>query len=219
MKATRINKLNVESYFSTLIFYKNLDEGIKQNRAWEEQIVGWREQDNEGIIRSNVKKMGAWHSKANMHTREEFSGMTDMLLGVTREVFEHLGFAKNREAVIDNMWANINPPMGYNRSHTHPGCIISGTYYIKVPKDNPGRIIFKDPRVQADMLRPHYEPNQQPDARRWQEVRYAPVAGRVLLFPSWLSHEVEANMSEAEGADAERISVAFNIYQSRPNLQ
>jgi uncharacterized protein (TIGR02466 family) len=32
------------------------------------------------------------------------------------------------------MWANINPPGGYNRAHTHPNSLWSGVYYVKDSK-------------------------------------------------------------------------------------
>ena len=45
-----------------------------------------------------------------------------------------------------NLWANINPKGSYNNSHNHPGCDISGVYYVKVPKGKCGNIAFNDPR-------------------------------------------------------------------------
>ena len=42
---------------------------------------------------------------------------------------------------MGNMWANINPPGGYNMPHIHPNSHFSGVYYIKAPKDS-GNISF-----------------------------------------------------------------------------
>ena len=49
------------------------------------------------------------------------------------------------EPIIGNMWANINPPGGYNRPHLHPNSHFSGVYYIKAP-ENSGQIVFNEPR-------------------------------------------------------------------------
>ena len=49
------------------------------------------------------------------------------------------------------MWANVNPPGGYNRAHIHPNCHGSGVYYIKLQKILE-EIVFNDPRTGADMV-------------------------------------------------------------------
>ena len=51
------------------------------------------------------------------------------------------------------MWANINPPGGYNRPHIHPNSHFSGVYYIKATKDS-GDIVFNDPRSTSHMAMP-----------------------------------------------------------------
>ena len=58
-----------------------------------------------------------------------------------------------REPIIGNMWANINPPGGYNRPHIHPNSHFSGVYYIKATKDS-GEIVFNDPRSTSHMTMP-----------------------------------------------------------------
>ncbi len=52
------------------------------------------------------------------------------------------------------------------------------------------------------------------DQRHWDRVSYTPVAGRLILFPSWLEHDVEANMS-----DHERISISFNMNLRKAGLK
>ena len=202
--STENKKIFVESYFPTRILYADLPEGLAQNSQWLKHIYKWRENDAEGIERTNVKKMGAWHSRDDMKEKEEFSSMCNMILGAASAVFENLGYAKDTEPVIDNMWVNISPPLGYNRAHTHPGTILSGVYYVHLPEDDPGNIIFKDPRVQADVLLARFDPDREEDSWRWAEVYYKPIEGRIIFFPSWLLHEVEVNMSEAAGDEANR---------------
>ena len=47
----------------------------------------------------------------------------------------------------------------------------------------------------------------------WKEVYFEPVAGRMLIFPAWLSHEVQPNLTKLKGRAADRISIAFNYIQ------
>jgi uncharacterized protein (TIGR02466 family) len=49
----------------------------------------------------------------------------------------------------------------------------------------------------------------------WSEVYFEPIEGRLLLFPAWLQHEVEPNLSEESGPAGDRISVSFNLFQQR----
>jgi uncharacterized protein (TIGR02466 family) len=104
------------------------------------------------------------------------------------------------------MWANINPPGGMNRAHQHPNSLWSGVYYIKAPK-NSGHLKIDDPRSPAAMVRPKQKEGKTP-ARLWRETDYEPIAGRCIMFPSWLMHCVDPNNSNDI-----RISVSFNFLQ------
>jgi hypothetical protein len=104
------------------------------------------------------------------------------------------------------MWANINPPGGYNRTHIHPNSLWSGVYYVKTPK-NCGHLKLEDPRSVALMTRPRQVPGEQPQ-RLWREVHYEPVCRKIIMFPAWLNHCVDPNQSNEI-----RISVSFNFMQ------
>jgi uncharacterized protein (TIGR02466 family) len=109
------------------------------------------------------------------------------------------------------MWANINPPGGYNRPHVHPNSHFSGVYYIKAPK-NSGQIVFNEPRATAHMVMPRRKEGK-PPSHLWREVRVDPLEGRIIMFPAWLWHGVEPN----ESNDI-RISVSFNFIQKGFNV-
>jgi uncharacterized protein (TIGR02466 family) len=118
-------------------------------------------------------------------------------------------FAKDLEFDLDgkklkleDIWINILPEGGMHASHIHPHSVISGTTYVAMP-DGTSALKLEDPRSARMMA----SPVRRKDAR--QELRtfiYAkPVVGDVLLWESWLRHEVPMNMSEDD-----RISVSFN---------
>jgi uncharacterized protein (TIGR02466 family) len=100
---------------------------------------------------------------------------------------EHL----DSEPYLGNMWANINPPGGMNRAHQHPNSLWSGVYYIKAPK-NSGQLKIDDPRSSASMVRPNQKKGPVPP-RLFRETHYEPIAGRCIMFPSWLMHCVDPN--------------------------
>ncbi len=103
---------------------------------------------------------------------------------------------------LDSLWINILPPGGIHTSHIHPHSVVSGTYYVTIPK-GASAIKFEDPRLGFMMAAPPRKKKAGPENRQFAYIEPAP--GTVLLWESWLRHEVPLNE-----ADAERISVSFN---------
>jgi uncharacterized protein (TIGR02466 family) len=206
--------LTREFYFPTIIFYKDLEGSGAFNDAVKPAIYEWRSRDEQGTVRSNVKRVGSWHSTLDLHFREELQPLVREIGATAEAAFADLGYDPDFEPSIDNMWANISPKYGFNRSHTHPGVLWSGVYYVQTPAES-GRIYFSDPRPQAQVLPPRFAPGAPRQAASWSEVYFEPVEGRLLLFPAWLVHEVEPNMSGSDGPAGDRISVSFNLFQRR----
>jgi len=200
-----------ELFFPTPIFFKDLKEGDDINKKLIPLLYDWKKRDEKGIIRSN--KSG-WHSAVDMHQRQEYKFIVKEIFEFVSEVFKMEKYHSKSYPVCDNMWANINQKYSYNRSHNHPGCLISGVYYVKTPK-NCGRIHFSDPKSLALQISPIIENTRERQKKgslshQWREVNYEPIAGRIILFPSYLIHEVEQNLNEE---DEDRISLSFNFIQ------
>ena len=186
------------AYFPTIIYAKDVE---LDNRLFEREVLAWADKDK-GVKRTN---MNGWHSTTNMHQIPVFKSLVDELFKMQMEIYKEE--LLSREPIIGNMWANINPPGGYNRPHIHPNSHFSGVYYIKAPQDS-GEIVFNDPRSAAHMVMPDRVKDIKPPSHLWREVRVSPLEGRMLMFPSWLWHCVEPN----ESNDI-RISVSFNFIQ------
>lgn len=103
---------------------------------------------------------------------------------------------------LDSIWINILPEGGIHTSHLHPHSVISGTTYVAVPK-GASAIKFEDPRHSMMMAAPTRQAKAREEMRSFVYVQ--PEVGDVLLWESWLRHEVPMNMSENE-----RISISFN---------
>ena len=103
---------------------------------------------------------------------------------------------------LDSLWINILPEGGIHASHIHPHSVISGTTYVAMPK-GASAIKFEDPRSAMMMSAPGRRKDA-PKALR-QFIYVAPKVGDVLLWESWLRHEVPMNMVEDD-----RVSVSFN---------
>ena len=188
-----------ELHFPTPIYIADIDHPTL-NQELERDIMAWANKDK-GITRTNIQ---GWHSTTDMHELPEYQKLVSMLYACQKTIYdqEHL----DSESYLGNMWANINPPGGSNRAHQHPNSLWSGVYWIKTPK-NCGHLKIDDPRSAAAMVRPKQKEGQLP-SRLYRETHYEPIAGRCIMFPSWLMHCVDPN----ESIDT-RISVSFNFLQ------
>jgi uncharacterized protein (TIGR02466 family) len=103
---------------------------------------------------------------------------------------------------LDSLWVNLLKPGGGHSGHIHPHSIVSGTVYVAVPP-GAGSIRFEDPRLPLLMAAPTLREDAPEEQRRF--VIVAPEPGSVLLWESWLRHEVLPGSGREE-----RISISFN---------
>ena len=187
-----------EGFFPTLIYAQDFKLDTNQ---MAQNIIQWSREDG-GVTKTNVN---GWHSKTDMHTKQEYKPLIDELFRMAYEVFNEEFL--DGEPKLGNMWANINPPGGYNKPHIHPNSLFSGVYYVKTPP-NSGRLICNDPRPGIQTCMPNRKKGQ-PPKHLWREVNLQPKENRAIMFNSWLWHTVEPNKSNED-----RISVSFNFLQS-----
>jgi uncharacterized protein (TIGR02466 family) len=104
---------------------------------------------------------------------------------------------------LDSLWVNLLRGPGHHSAHIHPHSILSGTLYVEVPEGS-GAIRFEDPRLGLMMA----APTRRPDAPEPLQpfVTVTPAPGRLLLWESWLRHEVLPGTGRKE-----RLSISFNF--------
>jgi uncharacterized protein (TIGR02466 family) len=107
-----------------------------------------------------------------------------------------------RKLVMTDCWVNVMTRHVVHGLHLHPLASISGTYYVRTPRGCSG-LKFEDPRLDRYMASPPRKTRAQRDNQVW--VTLPAEQGNLVLFESWLRHEVAPNPTEAE-----RISVSFN---------
>ncbi len=116
---------------------------------------------------------------------------------------EALGFdLAGKKLKCNSFWINILPEGGMHSSHIHPHSVISGTTYVAMPEGT-SALKLEDPRLAMMMLSPLRRKDAAQELQPFVYVK--PEVGELLLWESWLRHEVPMNMSEEE-----RISVSFN---------
>ena len=102
-----------------------------------------------------------------------------------------------RPLKLQSYWVNKNNKHNYNKPHNHPGCFMSGVYYVSVPEKS-GAITFHAPY--SDLVSSFMVEKDFPDL-----YIIKPKTNMLLLFPSWLKHSVEMSKSSKP-----RVSIAFN---------
>jgi uncharacterized protein (TIGR02466 family) len=125
-----------------------------------------------------------------------FSALGKLLTRHVTAFARDAGFDLDRKPRLDSLWVNLLKDGGHHSGHIHPHSLFSGTLYVDVPPGS-GAIRFEDPRLPMMMAAP---------PRRDSFVTIDPHAGLVLMWESWLRHEVLSGTGR--GA---RLSVSFNF--------
>jgi uncharacterized protein (TIGR02466 family) len=199
----------IDAWFPTFIYNEPLipKDATRFNAELADECYRIRDYDGPGRKWCETNYPGGYTSYSSMNELHRFSSTFEQL---EQRIRRHVKlFATHLDADLRggslemvDCWVNIMPNRVMHGSHIHPLSFISGTYYVKTP---PGasQIKFEDPRLAAFMAAPPRKAKHRPESR--QHVGYQPVAGNVILFESWLRHEVAAN-----AADDDRISISFN---------
>lgn len=201
----------IRGWFPTLIYSAPLSArgAVALNRELQREAQQLRDFDGEGRAWSRTRYPGGYTSYGSIDGLHRFSSTFD---GLRRRIDRHVQrYADSlewdlmgRPLEMTDCWLNIMPPGCAHSFHLHPLSVISGTYYVLVPRGASG-LKFEDPRLSRFMATPPRRADADPAFRA--HIEYPARAGRLILFESWLRHEVAANLS-----DQERISVSFNYH-------
>jgi len=170
-------------------------------RKLGEVVLALEQQDPAGL---QVTNQGGWHSSTDLLAHPAFQDLFHWIAACCQAALQDWGWDLTKATpTFNNAWAMVNRQGHSTRAHLHPNSVFSGVVYLQVP-DGAGAIAFLDPRAGAQMLVPPLRAAADED--RQGRVRRLPKVGELLLFPSWLWHEVEPT-----GQDQPRIAISFNI--------
>ncbi len=193
-----MNKPNL--FFPTPVWTMQLDNFKTINEEMYKFIKETQSKDQDGINKSNIK---GWHSKDFDLKNNEPRNFITFISPAIEKVMIDMNWEKEKQKVnINNMWAIINTGGSTNLRHQHGNSTISGAYYVRAPEKS-GDIVFYDPRPA-----PVYSYPQaiNPNLLNAQVNGISPKEGALVLFPSYLDHSVNENLSNDE-----RIVISFNI--------
>jgi len=183
------------SLFSYDLYHANLNQDLNIINQYINKIKN----KDQGRLFSNV---GGWQS-------HDLIKDDSTIIKLVESIEKHLNiFSKDfnikKTFFVDNIWININNYKDSNERHFHPGSILSGVFYVKVPKDS-GMLKFYNPL--GNIIGPTLENK----VDKWNEknsvvMLVKPKENNLFIFPSWLEHSVLPNLNKTE----ERISFSFN---------
>jgi uncharacterized protein (TIGR02466 family) len=201
--------MSIRELFPTLVYTAPLQS--RNWRAFNEQLLRECRQlrlDDVAGRRWSAKNypggFTSYHSANRMHeSSPTFAALERRLARHIRAFNRRLQLDLTaRPLTMTDCWVNIMPRRVVHGLHLHPLSTISGSYYVQAPDGSPG-IKLEDPRLDRMMASPPRLADSPPDSGPW--VILPAEAGRVVLFESWLRHEVPPN-----AVAAERISISFN---------
>jgi len=148
-----------------------------------------------------LKSGHGWQSAQTLHQLDEFQDLVSCVSNVAKSILRFLLIGQEAFE-ITGCWATVLAAGAIHKTHSHPNNFLSGVYYVRIhPRAD--TINFHDPRSQTRIIRP---PVVELTAENTDQVVVRVTNGTLLMFPSYLEHSVDSNMSTEE-----RISISFNI--------
>lgn len=199
----------IRALFPTLVYHRalGLPSGGRLGGDLADECAALAASDEAGRRWSRKHYLGGYTSYGS-HDRLHL--VSSLFGGLRRRIDPHVkAFAKRlgydltgRSLEMTDCWVNVMPAGVVHSLHLHPGSVISGTYYVAVPR-GAGPLKFEDPRLSRMMAAPPRRADAPPALAG--HVAVSARAGDLILFESWLRHEVPPARFEGE-----RVSISFN---------
>ena len=165
-----------------------------------------RDGDKQGQDRSKRNyELGytSYFSSLDLKMIPEFRGFTTFIQEKAIKYAKALHYdVESNPLKLSRIWVNINSKYSFHPPHIHPYALLSGVFYVSCTADS-GSLVLKDPRDVRLMTVP---PCSEKTRDNSDEVTIPPVEGKALIFPAWMTHGVEQNLTERD-----RVSIAYNF--------
>ena len=202
--------MSSRAFFATLVYEAALQRrGAAQfNRQLLREIAILCRDDKAGRKWSSRSYPGGYTSYASLSRLQNispsFAVLEHKLAPHVAAYVKALGLdLDGRTLAMTDCWVNVMPKGVSHGQHLHPMSTLSGTYYVQTPRTASG-LKIEDPRLDRFMAAPPRRDRQRGGAQAW--VTLPAKAGCLIMFESWLRHEVPPNPSSAE-----RVSISFNF--------
>ncbi len=191
-------------FFSTPVWASTIDNAEKVNKEILEYILDLQKKDPKGIIKSNFS---GWHSHDFDLKDTAPKNFVQSIKKNINNALKDMDWDLDKQNVkINSLWAIINDQGAFNQRHHHGNSDLSAAYYVSA-YENCGDIVFYDPRPAPVYKHPIAKT---PNILNASVNSVKPKDGLLVLFPSYLEHSVNPNLSNQK-----RIVISFNIVLER----
>ena len=187
-------------FFSTPIWASKINNFEIINNEMIAYISSIQKNDPLGVFKSNFK---GWHSKNFDINDKQPKKFIESIKSNLNLAINDMGWdLTTQSAKIQSIWAIINNKDAWNQKHHHSNSDLSAAYYVSA-HENCGDIVFYDPRPAPVQYHPR---SKAPNKLNATVNSIKPEPGMLVLFPSYLEHSVNPNLSNKK-----RIVISFNI--------
>jgi uncharacterized protein (TIGR02466 family) len=190
-------QIEAHEWFVNPIWKTTLDIDVEQLSLYVLDL----QKNNLGLIKSN---QGGWHSDTIFNNAP--IAHQDLVYQINQllvEIHKYMGFKSNSTPSIKHSWYIVNGPGHYNKKHLHFNSLYSGAFYVNIPDGDSGDIIFYRDNLSQGFINENNIENY--NNMNSSSASYKPETGMLLIFPSWMEHEVTANLTSSN-----RIVFSFN---------
>jgi uncharacterized protein (TIGR02466 family) len=199
--------MSAKLVFPTYIYTGTLPGAAKLNKDLIKEIATLAKIDGIGQKWSSKNYKGGYSSYASMtklhRTSPNFNELGDKLKAHVKKFAAKLNWdLMGRKLEMTTCWANSMGHAAHHTLHSHPLSVLSGVYYVSVPKGS-SPLKIEDPRMGFLMNSPPRKASAPAIEQNYLLIK--PKPGDFVLFESWVRHEVPPHRVRQP-----RLSISFN---------
>ena len=186
--------MNIHNLFSTKIA-ATMDEQLANLML----PVARKYLDDASMLSNTWGYKNTYNVDLGLEQFEDVEPFVSAVIKLSADYLENLGYDSTKIKLHPHIFVSEMFENDYHTRHAHAGSLLSGILYLQVPSGS-SPIVFTDPRPHRDFL---CLPKKD---KASDQIFINPVTGLMLIWESWLNHEVPKNASK-DG----RITVVFNL--------
>jgi uncharacterized protein (TIGR02466 family) len=194
--------MNLDHWFPSVVGRSFHPEWIDpMNSAFDNFFA----QENDNLNTKFYYNGRTTYGTRNLYYDPEFAEFGKFIQAKGREFLDMMGYDSDAVNWRPYLFANSFKEGSAHPKHAHSQCSISGIYYLKTPPGS-SPIVFYPNQPFKDFFDYMYAVKDPTNWYSLQETQYQPYPGLLLMWPSWLYHEVKPN-----GSTEPRTSLVFNL--------
>ena len=190
----------IENWFPTPVYNVVDDEDFANREVLVREcrkVISQVKKTDNATMQSRYERVLSSHAVDDtLFRRKEFSALTEFIAAHVQAFTYALGYRKH-PLVLSNMWTNVSVKGNFLFPHTHPGALISGSYYVKVEK--------QDGLNFHDAYSENYSAGMELNEYTFQSSTYDGIEGNLIMFRGSTPHSTCPQEAD------ERIVISFNF--------